>query len=181
MPKAPPPRMPIPVPRPPNMKKLRLATSSLSRREFLGVTAKAAAAFTIVPRHVLGGPGFVPPSEKVNIALIGCGGQGRTNMSALFQEADAQIIAVADPIERLDLNAFYFKGEAGRLPVTAEIEAHYSETTPNYKVAAYEDFRVLLEKEKSVDAILCATPDHLHAYVSVTAMRRGKHVYCKSP
>ena len=89
---------------------------TLSRRHFLG-TALGAAAFTIVPRHVLGGPGFVPPSEKVNIALIGCGGQGRTNMEALFSEPDAQIVAVADPIAHSDLSAFYFKGEAGRLPV----------------------------------------------------------------
>ena len=163
------------------MKKNRSAISSLSRRKFIGTSAKAIAAFSIVPRHVLGGPGFVPPSEKVNIALIGCGGQGRTNMEALFQEADAQIIAVADPIEHLDLSAFYFKGSAGRLPVKALIEAHYAETTPNYKVADYEDFRVLLEKEKSIDAILCATPDHLHAYVSVAAMRQGKHVYCEKP
>jgi predicted dehydrogenase len=48
-------------------------------------------------------------------------------------------------------------------------------------VAAYEDFRVMLEKEKSIDAVLCATPDHLHAYVSILAMRRGKHVYCEKP
>src|SRR6185436_15417629 len=103
----------------------------------------------------------VPPSEKVNIAIIGCGGQGRTNVRALFQEADAHIIAVADPIESQNLDAFYYKGAAGRLPVKAEIEKYFSAKTPNYKVAAYEDFRHLLEKEKAVDAILCATPDHL--------------------
>src|SRR5205823_7524058 len=145
--------------------------SGLSRRTFIRGTATAIAGFTIVPRHVLGGAGFVPPSEKVNIAIVGCGGQGRTNVRALFQEADAQIIAVADPIESQNLDAFYYKGSAGRLPVKAEIEKHFAAKTPNYSVAAYEDFRVLLEKEKSVDAILCATPDHLHACVSITAMR----------
>jgi len=65
--------------------------------------------------------------------------------------------------------------------VKAEIEKYFAAKTPNYSVAAYEDFRVLLEKEKSVDAILCATPDHLHAYVSVSAMRLKKHVYCEKP
>src|SRR5205823_4817590 len=63
-----------------------------SRREFLQVGAAAAAVFTIVPRHVLGGRGFVAPSDKVNVTLIGAGGQGRTNARALFRLNDAQII-----------------------------------------------------------------------------------------
>jgi predicted dehydrogenase len=151
-----------------------------SRRHFLGTTL-GAAAFTIVPRHVLGGPGFVPPSEKVNIAIVGCGGQGRTNLEALFAEPDAQIVAVADPIEHSDLNEFYFKGEAGRLPLKAMAQKQAAETRRNFKVADYEDFRVMLDKEKGIDAILCATPDHLHAYVSITAMRCNKHVYCEKP
>ena len=155
--------------------------SGMSRRTFIRGATTAIAGFTIVPRHVLGGAGFVPPSEKINIAIIGCGGQGRTNVRALFQEADAQIIAVADPIESQNLDAFYYKGAAGRLPVKAEIEKHFSAKTPNYQVAAYEDFRRLLEKEKAVDGILCATPDHLHACVSISAMRLKKHVYCEKP
>ena len=136
---------------------------------------------SVVPRHVLGGAKFVAPSEKVNIAIIGCGGQGRTNVRTLFNEPYAQIIAVADPIESENLDAFYYKGNGGRLPVKAEIEKHYAEKTPNFKVADYEDFRVMLEKEKAIDAILCATPDHQHAYVCVMAMRQGKHVYCEKP
>ena len=151
-----------------------------TRRQFIG-SVTAAAAATIVPRHVLGGPRFVPPSEKVNVALVGAGGQGRTNTRALFQEPDVQVIAVADPAEHWNLDAFYYKGDAGRKPVKAEIETHYGEKTPNFRCAEYEDFRVMLEKEKAVDAILCATPDHLHAYVSVLAMRSGKHVYCEKP
>jgi predicted dehydrogenase len=153
----------------------------LPRRQFLRLTAVSAAAFSIVPRHVLGGARFVPPSEKVNIAIVGCGGQGRTNCRALFNEPDAQIIAVADPTESFSLEAFYYKGMGGRKPVKAEIEAHHSQKTPNYRIAEYEDFRLMLEKEKAVDAILCATPDHNHAYVTVTAMRLGKHIYCEKP
>ena len=76
---------------------------------------------------MLGGPKFVPPSEKVNIALVGAGGQGRTNARALFPLADAQIIAIADPVESVSLADFYYKGEGGRIPVKAEIEKHYSE------------------------------------------------------
>src|SRR5258708_413404 len=157
------------------------SSSGLSRRAFIHGTTTAIAGFSIIPRHVLGGAGFVPPSEKVNVAIVGCGGQGRTNVRSLFEQPDAQIIAVADPIESQNLDTFYYKGAAGRLPVKAEIEKHFSPKTPNFKVAAYEDFRDLLRKEKAVDAILCATPDHLHAYVSITAMRLKKHVYCEKP
>jgi predicted dehydrogenase len=153
----------------------------VSRRKFLAATATAVSGFSLVPRHVLGGTKFVPPSEKVNIAIVGCGGQGQTNVHTLFNHEDAQIIAVADPVEDQNLEAFYYKSHAGRLPVKAEVEKHYSEKTPNYKVAAFEDFRQMLEQEKAIDAILCATPDHNHAYVCVTVMRQGKHVYCEKP
>src|SRR5690606_34956611 len=134
-----------------------------------------------VPRHVLGGPKFVPPSEKVNIALIGCGAQGFTNARALFNQPDAQIIAVADPIASHNFGQYQQKGPAGRLPTQEQIEAHYATKSPNYKVATYADYRVMLEKEKAIDAIVCATPDHHHAGVAITAMRLGKHVYCEKP
>ena len=125
------------------------------RRRFLA-TFSAAAAATIVPRHVLGGPGFVAPSDKVNVALVGAGGQGLHNVRALFQESDCQVIAIADPAEEWDLRAFYYGGRAGRGPVRAEIEEHYRPMTPNHACAVYEDFRVMLEKEGAVDAVLVA-------------------------
>lgn len=154
----------------------------VSRRRFIKQAGfSAAAAFTIVPRHVLGGRGVVAPSEKVNIALVGAGGQGRTNVRALFGVDAAQVIAVADPMASVSLERFYFKGMGGREPVRGEIEKHYGEKTPNFRCAGYEDFRVMLEKEKAVDAVLCATPDHLHAYVTVLSMRAGKHTFCEKP
>ncbi|MDI1314531.1 Gfo/Idh/MocA family oxidoreductase [Prosthecobacter sp.] len=152
-----------------------------TRRHFLKTAAATVATFNIVPRHVLGGPRFVPPSEKLNVAIIGTGGQGRSNVRALMQLDDAQIIAVADPAESFSLENFYFKGMGGRLPVKAEIEKHYSTKTPNFRCSDYVDFRDMLEQEKSIDAVLIATPDHLHAYASVIAMRAGKHVYCEKP
>ena len=84
----------------------------VSRRKFIGSTAAIVAGLSVVPRHVLGGPKFVAPSEKVNIAIIGCGGQGQSNVRALLQQPDAQIIAVADPVENQDLHAFYFNSFA---------------------------------------------------------------------
>ena len=152
-----------------------------TRRRFLSNAATAATAFTIIPRHVLGGRGVLPPSDKVNVAIVGAGGQGRTNVRELMRHNDAQIIAVADPAEHWDLSAFYFRGVAGRGPVRQEIEKHFAEKTPNFRCAEYQDFRVMLEKEKAIDAILCATTDHLHAYVTLFAMRKGKHVYCEKP
>lgn len=155
--------------------------STFSRRTFLAQSAVAAATFTIVPRHVLGGAKFVPPSEKVNVAIIGCGGQGMTNVRALTAQPDAQIIALADPAEYQDLRPFYYRYESGRLLVKKTVQEHYAAKTPNFKVNDYEDFRVMLDTEKAIDAVLCATPDHLHAYVSLAAMRKGKHVYCEKP
>ena len=152
-----------------------------TRRAFIKQAAASAFAFTIVPRHVLGGAGFVAPSEKVNIAIIGAGGQGRANVRNLLKEPNARIMAVCDVAETTDLEPFWYGGLGGRKPVKAIVEEHYSKKTPNFKCLDYEDFRVMLDKEKSIDAILCATPDHAHALISITAMKMGKHVYCEKP
>jgi predicted dehydrogenase len=152
-----------------------------TRRQFIQTTATAVTAFTILPRHVLGGPRFVPPSEKVNLAIVGAGGRGTQNLKALLGLADAQVVAIADPAESFGLENFYYKGVGGRLPALKIVDDHHGKTTPGYRCAGYEDFRVMLEKEKGLDAILCATPDHLHAYVSILAMRAGRHVYCEKP
>ena len=66
----------------------RKQTPGRTRREFMTTAASAVAATTILPRHVLGGPGFVAPSDKVNVAIVGVGGQGRTNLRSLFQQDD---------------------------------------------------------------------------------------------
>ncbi len=73
-----------------------------TRRDFLRQAGFAAAAATVVPRHVLGGAGFVAPSERVNVAIIGAGGQGMTNMRRLFQLPDVRVMALADVMEQAD-------------------------------------------------------------------------------
>src|SRR3989442_12653418 len=92
----------------PFIMKTKPINPEMTRRKFLGATTATVAAFTIIPRHVLGGPKFVPPSEKVNVAIVGAGGQGKTNMRALLGEAEAQIIAVCDPREEADYSRFYY-------------------------------------------------------------------------
>src|SRR5262249_55106905 len=114
------------------MQKATNSKTGLTRRNFIRTTTLAAAGFSVVPRHVLGGPKFVAPSDKINLAIVGCGGQGQTNVRALFQQEDVQIISVADPIEFQDLHAFYYNSNSGRLPLRDEIQKHYSEKTPNY-------------------------------------------------
>jgi len=152
-----------------------------TRRRFLGATASTTVGVTVLPRFVLGGPKFVAPSDTVYIAVIGCGGQGRTNARGLFQHDDARIVAVADPRDQADYSRFYYRGMAGRLPVKAEVEKHYGTKVPGFRCNDYVDFRRLFEKEKGIDAVLCATPDHWHAGVTLAAIRRGKHVYCEKP
>jgi predicted dehydrogenase len=152
-----------------------------TRRGFLKGAAGSTALFSIVPRYVLGGAGFVPPSEKVNIAVIGVGGMGMRNVQSLLNEPEARIAAICDVAEETDLSTYWYKCHAGRRPVKALVEEAYAKTTPNYRCADYEDFRLMLEKEKGVDAVLCATPDHTHAFIAITAMRQGKHVYCEKP
>jgi predicted dehydrogenase len=128
----------------------------ISRREFLGGTA-AAAAFTIVPRYVLGGPGRTAPSEKLNIACIGVSGMGASDVGQVSTE---NIVALCD----VDLQ-------------------HAAGTFERFAAAKkYRDFREMLEKEnKNIDAVTVSTPDNTHAVAAMMAIKMGKHVYCQKP
>lgn len=128
---------------------------AISRRRFIGRSSSALAAFTIVPRHVLG-RGETPPSDKLNIAGVGIGGRGFGDLQAVSKE---NIVALCDVDERYAAGAFRQWPEAKR----------------------YSDFRKMLETEKGIDAVVIATPDHTHAVVAMMALRLGKHVYCEKP
>ncbi len=101
-------------------------------------------------------------------------------MRALFRQDDARVIAVCDPMEETDSGG-YFGGKTGHGPLKAECEKRYAEENTNYKCNAYQDFRVLLDKEKSIDACVVAAPVHNQALLTISAMKAGKHVYCEKP
>lgn len=151
-----------------------------SRRNFLRTSAAATTLFSVVPRHVVGA-GFVPPSEQVNVGIIGVGGMGMRNAKSLLHEPEARIAAICDVADVTDLNNYWFRCFAGREPTRKMIEDFHSEKKLNYKCPTYEDAFEMLEREKSIDAVLIATPDHSHAFYTIKAMRMGKHVYCEKP
>jgi predicted dehydrogenase len=156
---------------------------TLDRRTLLKTAATAAAGFTIVPRSVLARSGRTAPSDTVNLAVIGAGGQGTVNIRALLQEDAARIVAIADPNEESDYRKWYYGGTAGRLPALKLVDGAYEKKdgTAFKPCRGYVDFRELLEKEKGVDAFLVATPDHSHAYVSLAVLQLKKHLYCEKP
>ncbi|MHC4571046.1 MAG: Gfo/Idh/MocA family oxidoreductase [Planctomycetota bacterium] len=132
----------------------RQKNGEISRRDFIGGAAAAVAAFTIVPRHVLGGPGHTPPSEKLNIAGVGVGGMGASNIDALARYSDKDGV-VTMPGENI----------VALCDVDDDYAAKIFERYP--KAKKYRDFRKMLEKQKDIDAVVVATPDHTHAVVAM--------------
>jgi len=165
-------------------KSARRQSKGLSRRDFMGGVAASVAAFTIVPRHVLGGSGAVAASERINLAFIGTGGQGIVNLKTLLGFPEIRVMAVCDVNKVSDYSEFYFGGTAGSEPARQLAEATYAKdkASGKYKgVDTYIDFREMLQQRSDIDAVLVATPDHVHAVASMAAMKLGKHVYCEKP
>jgi predicted dehydrogenase len=132
----------------------------VSRRDFLRNTAITAAGFMIIPRHVLGGKGFIAPSDRLIIAGIGVGGKGQSDIANFFKSGKADIAFLCD----VDDN-------------------RAATTVKNFpKAKYYKDWRQMLEKEsKNFDAVSVSTPDHNHAIAAYSAMQLGKHVYVQKP
>src|SRR5687767_3048886 len=180
--------------------------SEISRRTFLTTTA-AGAGLTIVPRHVLG-RGFQAPSDTVNIATVGIGGMGGSNTRALMSQ---NFVAVCDvDYEQLENRLEAFKqvaenpppqqtqpmGRQGRAPrALSKAQQEANARRPRQddaanlkrfvanipKMTKYRDYREMLDKQKDLDAVVIATPDHMHAPIAGAAMSIGKHVYVQKP
>ena len=164
---------------------------SINRRQFLQTASAglALSAWAIAPRHVLGGPGRVAPSEKLTLAGIGVGGQGTEDLLALQKLPEVQVVAVCDVNrEGGGYQSWYWsegneRRVSGREPVRRLVDELYAKQKPSGQYRdckAYNDYRELLEKE-DVDAVVIATPDHSHAVITMAALRRRKHVYCEKP
>jgi len=133
------------------------SNSDKSRRKFLKKSIVIPSIF-IVPRHVLGGIGYTSPSDKLNIAGVGVRkwGMGSGNLSQCESE---NIVALCDVDYKSSVATF------NKYP----------------KAKVYKDFRIMLENQTDIDAVVVATPDHNHAVITMMAMKMGKHVYCQKP
>ena len=130
-----------------------------SRRSFIKKGAMASSIF-FVPRHVLGGVGYTAPSDRLNIAAIGAGGKGASDIRNASVGGREKVVALCD----VD-----FSGSAKKSV----------ELFPKAKL--YADFREMLDKEKGIDAVTISTPDHVHGPAAAYAMERGVHVYVQKP
>jgi hypothetical protein len=178
----------------------------ITRRKFMQGVA-AASAFTVIPRQVLGGPGFVAPSDRLNVAQVGAGTQSlRQFTSGVVQRPDIQVRSVVDPnaesqdyldwgrfgtrrsIRRLLEDDAWAEGDTGtrggREYSKRIIETYYGKNTPSgtYEgITSYADIREMLATDEDVDTIFMVVPDHLHAALSIEAMKAGKNVIMHKP
>ena len=141
------------------MKERKTRPSTISRRSFVAKGAIASSIF-IVPRHVLGGLGYTAPSDQLNLAAIGAGGKGASDIRNASVKGRERVAALCD----VD-----FSGSAAK-----SVKAFP-------KATLYPDFRVMLEQEKDIDAVTISTPDHVHGPAAAFAMERGIHVYVQKP
>ncbi len=135
------------------------SSQDASRRKFIRNASLAAGSFFIVPRHVLG-RGFVAPSDTLNIAGIGVGGKGNSDLREFSKSPKVNIAVLCDVDDRQAADS------VKRFP----------------KAKYYKDWREMLDKEaKNIDAVSVSTPDNVHAVAAMAAMQRGKHVYVQKP
>ncbi|MCF8225265.1 MAG: Gfo/Idh/MocA family oxidoreductase [Bacteroidales bacterium] len=144
---------------------------SNDRRDFIKKAVIGTGVITIVPRHVLGGPGYTAPSDRINFGYIGTGKQSSTLLNSFIGLPEVYVRAASD-VDSKKLNRF-----------NEWVNAYYAEHSPGKKfkgIELYGDYREMLER-KNIDAVVVAAPDHWHARQSIDAMRSGKDVYCEKP
>src|SRR5712671_4536586 len=148
----------------------------VTRRQFVADAGRIGLGVIIVPRHVLGGIGYQAPSDTINFAVIGFGGMGSEN--ALELAKTENLVAFAD----VDF-AYSESKVAEKLKDNEKKDRPEGVTLKQKfdKATRYSDFREMLDKQKDIDGVEIATPDHVHAVAAKAAMQRGKHVYVQKP
>jgi predicted dehydrogenase len=149
--------------------KISSSNKIVHRRNFIKTSLGATIAFSIIPRFVMGGKGYLPPSDKITLAFIGTGKQGRGLINNFGPRA--QVIAAAD-VDSQKLQLFKVK--------TEKIYADAIGKPAYTGLETYSDFRKILQR-KDIDAVVIATPDHWHAVGTIMAAKAKKHVYCEKP
>ncbi len=140
----------------------------MNRRKFIGQAAAGAAAVTVIPRHVLGGNGFVAANDRINLGYIGVGKQSHGLVRSIGKCKGTVVVAASDVFgAKLDL----FVEAAQKVNEQAGL---------TQKVDKYKYYRELLER-KDIDAVVIASPDHWHAQMAVDSARAGKDIYCEKP
>ncbi|MCY4779816.1 Gfo/Idh/MocA family oxidoreductase [Sphingobacterium sp. UT-1RO-CII-1] len=139
----------------------------MKRKEFIKSTVAASIGFAILPRHVLGGNGFLAPSDRINLGFIGVGKQAAGLASAMNELKETMIVAASD-VDSRKLSAFIKR--------TSEMTA----AKPANNVRGYAEYRELLAA-KDIDAIVVASPDHWHAMHVIDSAKAGKDIYCEKP
>jgi predicted dehydrogenase len=144
----------------------------LTRRSFLAALPALAAAPSLMPARAIGADGFLPPSERINLAIIGNGNIANMHLNALLNRSDrVQIRAVCD-VKKWQRDQF-----------KQRIERHYADTARQSQYRgceAYNEFETLLQRA-DIDAVVVAVPDHWHAIIAMRAIEAGKDVYCEKP
>jgi len=139
----------------------------MDRRNFVKKTAVTAAAVTVIPRHVMGGKGFIAPNDRINLGYIGTGKQSYSLLESLGQCKETIVLAASD-VYGLKLERFIEEAEKNN---SKKVQAN---------VDGYNYYRELL-KRKDIDAVVIASPDHWHAQMVVDATKAGKDIYCEKP
>jgi predicted dehydrogenase len=145
-----------------------------TRREFIGDTSKIALSAMIVPRHVLG-RGYQAPSDTLDYAVVGLGSQGTENFEALVSENLVSVCDVHLGFSQTQVGNKLRDREGKDRPNGVKMQEQFT------KAVKYADFREMLEKQKDIEAVVVATPDHMHAPIAKMAMQMGKHVYVQKP
>lgn len=153
-----------------------------SRRQFIGKTAAALGFPMIIPASALGRSGRPAPSERLTVGLIGYGTIASDWTGNFLKDDRVQVISVADPMKRYGHYGYKGEREGGRDVAKEAVDKHYSKAAnkPQRVCSTHVDFREMLEKE-DIDVIQVSTPDHWHAYMSIYAARKGKHIYGQKP